>query len=93
MFSKTGRFEFISECDLAIMYHVLKAIPFNMASMMVTYIGESIRKNMFNLPYGMVFILLLRESGLDIPEGESIKELRHTDYYNEATLHRMEYKK
>ena len=61
--------------------------------MMITYIGEATRKNRFSLSYGMVLTLLFRESGIDIPEGESVKNLRHTDYCNEATLHRMGYKK
>ena len=75
------------------MYHVLEGIPFNMAFMMVTYIGEATEKNRFSLSYSMEFILLFRESKLDIPESESVKELRHTDYCNEATLHRMRYSK
>ena len=75
------------------MYHVLEAIPFNMASMMVTYIGEATGKNKFSLPYGMVFTLLFRKLGLSIPTDESVKELRHTDFYNEETLHRMGYSK
>ena len=75
------------------MYHVLEGIPFNMASMMVTYIGKATDRNRFGLPYGMVLILLFRESGLDIPEDKSVKKLRHTNYYNDATLHRMGYKK
>ena len=88
MFSKIGHFEFISERDLAIMYHVLEGIPFNMASTIVTYIVEATRKNRFGLPYGMVLTLLFRESGIDIPKGESVKNLRHTDYCNEASLYR-----
>ena len=75
------------------MYHVLEGIPFNIASMMVTYIGEATEKNRFSLSYSMVPNLLFRESGIDIPEGELVKNLRHTDYCNEATLHRMRYKK
>ena len=93
MFSKTRHFEFISKRDLAIIYHVLEGIPFNMASMMVTYIGEATKKNRFNLPYGMVLTLPFRESSLYIHEGESVKNLRHTDYGNEATIYRMGYKK
>ena len=93
MFPKIGRFEFILERDLTIIYHILEGIPFNMASTMVTYIGEAIDKNRFSLSYGMVFTLLFRELGLSIPTDEPIRELRNTDYYNKATLHRMGYKK
>ena len=73
------------------MYHVLEGIPFNMTFMMVTYIGEATEKNRFSFLNGMVFILLFRESELDIPKGESVKERRHIDYCNEVTLHRMGY--
>ena len=55
-----------------------------MASMMVTYIGEAIDKNRFGLPYGMVFTLLFWKLGLSIPVDESVRELRHTDFYNEG---------
>ena len=64
-----------------------------MTSMIVTYIGEATEKNRFSLPYGMVLTLLFRELGLDIPEDESVKELRHSDYCNDATLHKIGYKK
>ena len=77
LFPKTGCFEFISEYDLAIMYHVLEAISFNMASMIVTYIGEATSKNRFSFSYGMVFTLLFRKLGISIPADESIRELRH----------------
>ena len=70
---KIGHFEFILECDLAIMYHVLEAISFNMASMMVTYIGEATGKNRFSLPYGMVFTLLFRELVISIPTDELVR--------------------
>ena len=64
-----------------------------MASMMVTYIGEATSKNRFGLPYGMVFTLVFRKLGLSILTDESIRELRHTNFYNEETLHRMGYSK
>ena len=75
------------------MYHVLEAISFNMASMMVTYIGEATSKNRFSPSYGMVFTLLFRDLGLSILVDESVRELRHTNFYNEITLHRMGYSK
>ena len=75
------------------MYHILETIFFNMASMMVTYIGEATDKNRFSLPYGMLFTLLFRKLGLGILEDESVKKLRHSNFYNEGTLHRMGYSK
>ena len=75
------------------MYHVLKAIPFNMASMMVTYIGEATSKNRFSLSYGIVFTLFFRKLGISIPTNESVRELRHTNLYNEGTLYRVGYSK
>ena len=93
LFSKIGHFEFILEHELAFMYHVLETILFNMAFMMVTYIGEAIGKNRFSLLYTMVFTLLFRKLGLGILTNESIREFRHTGFYNEGTLHRMGYSK
>ena len=61
--------------------------------MMVTYLGKATKKIRFSLPYGMVFTLLFRESGLGIPEDNLVKELRYTDFYNEGTLHRMGHSK
>ena len=60
LFPKSEAFEYISERDLAIMYHIIDEIPFNFLKMLITYIGEATEKNRFSLPYDMVFTLLFR---------------------------------
>ena len=93
LFPKTGRFEFISERDLAIMYHILNTISFDMGSMMISHISASTGKNRFSLPYGMVFTLIFRHYNIPISEKESTIKLCHTDYYSDSTLRRMGFSK
>ena len=40
------------------------------------------------LPYGKFLTLVFRDFGVDV-EGESFKELKHYDTYNEKSLKRM----
>ena len=93
LFPKTGRFEFISERDLAIMYHILNTISFDMGSMMINHISASTGNNRFSLPYGMVFTLIFRHYQIPISNQESTIKLRHTDYYSDSTLRRMGFSK
>ena len=93
MFSKIGHFEFISECDLAIIYHVLETIPFNMVSMMVTYIGEAISQTKMNISYRMAFTKIFRKYGIRISNNEPKDVLKHSDFYTLGILARMSYKK
>ena len=93
LFPKIGRFEFISERDLAIMYHILNTISFDMGSMMINHISASTGNNRFSLPYGMVFTLIFRHYNIPISDQESTIKLRHTDYYSDSTLRRMGFSK
>ena len=93
LFPKTSRFEFISERDLAIMYHILNTISFDMGSMMINHISASTENNRFSLPYGMVFTLIFRHYNIPISDKESTIKLHHTDYYSDSTLRRMGFSK
>ena len=42
LFSKSRAFEYISERDLAIMYHIIDEIYFDFSKMFITYVGEAI---------------------------------------------------
>ena len=46
-----------------------------------------------NIPYGMAFIKIFRDSGVRIPTDEPKDILKHTDFYTLGTLTRMSYKK
>ncbi len=93
LFPKTGRFDFVSERDLAIMHHILLGIPLNLPRLMLNYISTCHRYSRFSIPYGMIFTLLFKHFKVQISENEPAKPLRNTDYYNESTLHRMEFHK
>ncbi len=54
LFPKTGRFDFVSERDLAIMHHILLGIPLNLPRLMLNYISICHRYSRFSIPYGMV---------------------------------------
>ena len=90
---KSGAFEYISERNLAIMYHIIDEILFDFPKMFITYIGEVISQTKMNVPYGMAFTKIFREYGVRISNNEPKDVLKHTDFYTLGTLTRMSYKK
>ena len=51
LFPKSGAFKYISERDLAIMYHIIDEIPFDFFKIFISYISEAISQNKMNIPY------------------------------------------
>ncbi len=93
LFSKTGRFDFVSEKDLALMFYILHDIPINFPKLIYKYLCEPLDKPRLSLPYGMLCTLIFRELEVPILEGEPTRSLRHTDRMGEGTLHRMGFHK
>ena len=87
-FPKTGRFDWVTEKDIAFIYYLSKGQPINLPYLMINQMKEAARKMRFCLSYGMVFTLIFEEFGVDFT-GEDAKRLLHTDRYTERTLHRM----
>ena len=61
---------------------------------MIEQIKTAIEKSITKacLPYGMVFTLIFRETGIDL-DGEDYQSLKHADYYSIQTLHCMKFEK
>ncbi len=93
IFPKTGRFDFVSERDLALMFYILQDTPINFPKLIYRYLCEPLDRPRLTLPYGMMFTLLFREYEIPIPEGEPSKALRWTDRMRPGTLHRMGFRK
>ncbi len=93
LFPKLGRFDFISERDLALMYHLLQDTPINFPKLIYKYLCEPLDKPRLSLPYGMLFTLIFRELEVPIPEGEPSRSLRFTDRMGEGTFYRMGFHK
>ena len=93
LFFKSGAFEYISERDLAIMYHIIDEIPFDFPKMFLTYLSEAISQTKMNVSYGMAFTKIFRKSGVRISSYEPKKVLKHADFYTLGTLTRMSFKK
>ncbi len=93
LFLKTGRFDFISERDLALMFHILQDTPINFPKLIYKYICEPLDKPRLSLLYGMLFTLFFRKLEVPIPEGEPSRSFRNTDHMGEGTLHRMGFHK
>ncbi len=74
LFPKTGRFDFVSERDLALMYYILQDTPINFPKMIYKYLCEPLDKPRLTLPYGMLYTLIFRESEIPIPEGEPSRD-------------------
>lgn len=89
LFPKTGRFEYVSERNIIVMDSVITGRPINLPGMMIWYMAESANKKRATLPYGMILTRVFQSQGVIILDNELKKSLRHTYYYNKATLHRM----
>ena len=88
VFPKTGRFDWVTERDISLMYFLINGVKVNLPYIMILQILEAMKKNRACLPYGMVFIIIFSEYGMSLG-GEISRKLLHTDYYNRKSLHRM----
>ena len=61
LFPKIGRFDFISDRDLAIMKYIMEQRSVNLPRLMMNYIWKAAIKKHFSLPYGMVLTLIFKE--------------------------------
>ena len=93
LFPKSGAFEYISERDLAVMYHIIDGLPFDFPKMFMHYLKEASHQAKMNLPYGMALTKIFLESGVLIPSDEPKEVLKHVDFYTLGTLSRMGFKK
>ena len=93
LFLKSGAFEYISERDFAVMYHIIDGLPFDFSKMFMYYLKDATHQAKMNLPYGMASIKIFLESGVNIPSEEPKKVLKHNDFYTLGTLSRMGFKK
>ena len=74
------------------MYFLIEEIQINLSFLMLAQIKEAAKRQRASLPYGMAFILIFSEFGVDL-EGENSKRLLYTNYYSENSLHRIGYTK
>ena len=93
LFSKIGRFDFISDRYLAIMRYILEQKPVNMLRLIMNYMWEASSKRHSSLPYGTILTQLFKHFRIPIHDDEPKRALRHTDVYNLATLRRMGFHK
>lgn len=91
LFPKTDRFEYVSERDIVIMDSVITDQSLNLHGMMIWYMAKAASKKKATLSYGMILTKVFQSQGVSILDNEPKKTLRHTDYYNKATLHRMSF--
>ena len=93
LFPKTGRFDYVSERDIFVMDAVVSGRPINLPVMILWHMADCGSKRKSCLPYGMILTELFRSQGIVISDSEPRRELRHTDYYSLATIHRMGFRK
>ena len=87
---RTGRFDWVSECDLGFMERVIKGQAINLPFIMLNQMKETTRKANSCLPYGMVFILIFEAAHIDLI-GQDSRQVHHTDTYSIKSLIRMGY--
>ena len=93
MFPKSDAFEYISERDLAVMYHIIDEIPVDFPKMFMHYLSEAINQTKMNVPYRMTFTKIFIKSGVRILPDEPKEVLKHADFYTTRTLTRMGFRK
>ena len=87
---RTGRFDWVSERDLAFMKKVIKGEPIDLPFIMMNQMKETTRKANTCLPYAMAFTLIFEAAHIDLSEEDS-RQLHHTDTYFTKSLNRMGY--
>ena len=75
---RTGRFDWVSERDLAFMKRVIKREAINLLYIMISQMKETTRKANTCLSYGMVFTLLFEAAHIDL-DSEDGRQLHHSD--------------
>lgn len=59
-FPRVGRFDFVLEKDVNVMYHILQEIPLNLPNLMIKDMEEAVGKSKAPLPYGMILTHVFR---------------------------------
>lgn len=88
---KLGRFDFVSERELMVMFYIVKGMPLNLPGIMTHQMREAAVKKKVCLPYGMAFTRVFLEVGIPL-ENATSKKLSHFDVYDDKTLNCMGYK-
>lgn len=91
-FSKTSKFDWRIEKDIAFIYYLIEWKPINLPFFMLSQIKEATNKSRTCLPYGMILTLIFEEFRINYTR-EDARRLLHTDRYNEWSLHRLDYRK
>ena len=89
---RSGRFDWVSERDLAFMEKIVNGDPINLPYIMINQIKETTRKTNTCLPYGMAFTVIFEAAHINL-SGEDKREPHHTDTYTAKSLIRMGYNK
>ena len=89
---RSGRFDWVSERDLAFMEKIVNGEPINLPYIMINQIKETTRKTNTCLPYGMAFTVIFEAAHINL-SGEDKREPHHTDTYTAKSLIRMGYSK
>ena len=89
---RSGRFDWVSERDLAFMEKIVKGDPINFPYIMINQMKETTRKVNTCLPYGMAFTIIFQTAHINL-SGEDKKEPHHTDTYTAKSLIKMGYTK
>ena len=87
---KLGQFDFISERELMVMYHIIRGIPLNLLGIMMHQMREVAAKKKVCLPYGIPLMRVFLEVGI-LLENEIYKKLSYFDIYDDRTLNRISY--
>ena len=89
---RSGRFDWVSERDLAFMEKIVNEEPINLPYIMMNQSKETTRKVNTCLPYGMAFTVIFEVAHINL-SGEDKKDPHHTDTYTAKSLIRMGYHK
>ena len=89
---QSGRFDWVSERDLAFMEKIVSGELINLPYIMMNQMKETTRKVNTCLPYGMAFTVIFEAAHINL-SGEDKREPHHTDTYTAKSLTRMGYSK
>ncbi|WCJ33832.1 hypothetical protein M5689_015169 [Euphorbia peplus] len=85
-------FNYVSDLDLVVMWHIVKEKAFNVPFVMLNHIVACSEKKNGCFPYGMILTSVFEHCGVSL-EGEESRELKGCSVYNEVTLRKMGYVK
>ena len=80
-----GRFDFMLERKIILMYHIVWKILISLSSFIIELMQNAMNQLKVSLPYGMVLTLVFLEHRIDL-EGETTRALMHIDTYNDLSL-------